>query len=262
MEDATAAALEEINRRFYERWAEHFSDTRRSPWRGWHRLLRGLSSSVLEGTVNGRIPRVLDVGCGNGRLALFLAAELGESAFVYTGVDASLPLLALARHRLPPRCLLVHTDVTVATGLDLVRPAFFPLVAAFGLLHHVAGFARRRALLSAMAAALQPGGMLWLSFWQFGRDERLRRRRLSWEEHNRTAAHPIDPAGLEEGDFLLRWGDEDSGAVRYCHDTGPGEAESLLHGIDLDLEERFLDDGPSGNLNLYLVLRRAGGSRG
>lgn len=253
MDDETAAALEGINRRFYEDWAERFSDTRSAPWRGWQRLLDRLPDDLAgrEGL------RVLDVGCGNGRLALFLAGTRGETAFSYLGVDASLSLLGLARRRLPPSFYLVQADVTASTALDLVRPASVSLVAAFGLIHHVPGFDRRRALVAAMAAALRPGGMLWLSFWQFARDPRLEQRTVTWEEHNRRAARVIDPARLEEGDLLLRWGEADAGAVRYCHFTDRAEAHRLVRGLDLELADSLDDDGPGGNLNLYLALRRA-----
>lgn len=254
MDEATAAALDEINGHFYERWASQFDATRRRPWHGWRRLLRGLPHDGSPG--HGRPLRVLDVGCGNGRLGLFLADERRAAAFAYLGIDASLPLLALARRRLPATWRLAKADVTATSRLDFVRPASFSLVAAFGLLHHVAGFARRRTLLSTMAETLRPGGLLWLSFWQFDRDPRLRRRSIPWEEYNRSATHPIDPSCLEAGDLLQRWGEAGAGAVRYCHSTDPGEAESLLRGLDLEPEDRFEDDGPAGNLNHYLALRR------
>jgi hypothetical protein len=107
-----------------------------------------------------------------------------------------------------------------------------------------------------MAQALAPGGLLWLSLWQFGREQRFARRCVHWEEYNRSTEHPIDTWHLEPGDVLLRWGDERHGAVRYCHFTDRVEAESLVRDLDLDLTDRYEDDGREGNLNLYLALRR------
>lgn len=254
MDEATAALLHDVNRRFYHERAEDFDTTRGSPWRGWRRLLEPLPSD-LEPDNEGRF-RVLDVGCGNGRLALFLEAERGRDAFSYVGLDSSLPLLALARRRLPGRCRLLAADAVGESGLAPIRPASLSLVAAFGLLHHVAGFTRRRALIQAMARLLRPGGMLWLSFWQFAREERFARRRVPWEEYNLSTTRPIDATRLETGDALLRWGEEELGAVRYCHFSDREEALHLARDVDLELVDLFEDDGREGNLNLYLALRR------
>ncbi len=261
MDERTAAALGRLNRAFYERFAEDFSRTRRRPWPGWERLLEAPGAAELAALASRR-RRILDAGCGNGRFAAFLEERLG-SDLDYLGVDASPALLGIARERAGDarstrRFLALDLVADAGAGLP-AGP--FDLVAALGLLHHVPGAGRRRALLAALARRLAPGGCLALAFWQFGDRERFRRRIVPWETYNRTAAEPIDPNRLDEHDVLLAWGDAETdplaaGRVRYCHWTTPPEAEALARATALETGARFRADGETGDLNLYYLLRR------
>src|SRR5262245_43979463 len=249
MDRETARALAEINRAFYRDRAEAFSATRERPWPGWRRVL-----ACLEGAP--RPLRVLDVGCGNGRFASFLAQSLRER-FDYLGVDASEGLLALARTRLlgAGRARFRRADWALSTPERALPPERFSLVVIFGVLHHVAGAAGRPALLEAAARRLAPGGVLALCAWRYQASPRLRSRLVSWEDYNRGAARPVDPAQLEPGDRLLRWGEPASSAIRYCHFADDAETDRL--GADLGLERlaAYCADGHGGDLNRYLVLR-------
>lgn len=249
MDPETAQALADINRAFYRDRAEAFSATRERPWPGWSRVL-----ACLEGSP--RPLRVLDVGCGNGRFASFLAQSLREG-FEYVGVDASEGLLARARARQlgagPARFL--RADWALAPPERALPPGAFSLVVIFGVLHHVPGAARRRALLEAAGRRLAPGGVLALTAWRFQASPRLRARLVTWEEYNRGAARPVDPARLEPGDQLLRWGERESGGVRYCHFADDAETDRLGAGLGLEQLVAYCADGRNGDLNRYLVLR-------
>lgn len=246
----TAAALARINRDFYRRHAAEFSATRERPWAAWERVARVVERRAGTGAIG-----TLDLGCGNGRLGRFLASRWGER-LDYLGVDASGPLLEMARVAVPGGRFARR---------DLLRDALpggrYDLIAAFGLMHHLPGFANRAALLGAAAERLARGGVLAVSFWQFGALERFRRRTVAWEVYNRAAAEPIDTSELEEGDVLLAWGPETARRgraplVRYCHWARPAEADRLLVGLPLATAGGFSSDGRSGDLNLYRLLRR------
>ncbi len=283
MDPETAQALADINRAFYRDRAEAFSATRERPWPGWSRVL-----ACLEGSP--RPLRVLDVGCGNGRFASFLAQEQGgrlesrrtrsernasegrgpsasdERArgparpgerFDYVGVDASEGLLARARARQlgAGRARFLRADWALSPPERALPPGTFSLVVIFGVLHHVPGAARRRALLEAAARRLAPGGVLALTAWRFEASPRLRARLVTWEEYNRGAARPVDPARLEPGDRLLRWGERESGGVRYCHFADDTETDRLAAGLGLERLAAYCADGRNGDRNRYLVLR-------
>lgn len=253
----TAAALHRINLGFYERHAEHFSATRAAPWPGWRRV-----AALVEAgrSAESEVPSVLDLGCGNGRLAAFLD-ERWPGGFGYLGVDASAALLSLAAARQRRAdCRFLRRDLLLE-GLPSDPPgAPFDLIAVFGLMHHLPGAENRRALLRRAARLLAPGGLLAVSFWQFGERPRFRRRVVEWEAYNRGAEKPIDVAQLEPGDMLLAWGEEDpSGAcappVRYCCWTSPTVADRLLTGLPLAAVAAFSADGAGNDLNLYRILR-------
>jgi len=241
MSPETVLALNEVNRRFYRTHAEAFSSSRDYPWLGWERIVGGLSGPPLS---------VLDVGCGNARFGAYLAAWLG-SEFSYLGLDASPELLALARQRsdLPRDTTLMERDLVAGPCAEALPGGRYSLVAAFGLLHHVPSFARRRELLTALAECLEPGGRLAVSVWRFGAFERFRGKRVPF-------GPPIETDDLEPGDVLLSFGEKPE-AVRYCHFLDQDEVDRLLAAVALPCLDRFTADGREGELNDYLVLGRA-----
>jgi len=131
----------------------------------------------------------------------------------------------------------------------------FSLTVLFGLLHHVPGAERRRALVRDAAESLRPGGLLAFTSWQFERIARLRKKTISWKEFNLTADMPIDVEELEPGDRLLPWGDSGR-AVRYCHFAGEEETRQLTQDLPVELVETYNADGKEGNLNRYFIFRR------
>ena len=250
MNRATILALDSINRTFYAARAAEFSATREAPWPGWERALAPLSG--LRST--GAMLRILDAGCGSGRLARWLEDHL-DRRHLYVGLDRSPPILALARRSsaAATRAWLL-ADLLQTDGQTPCRDAAFDAVVAFGLLHHLPSFALRRALIADLLRLLPAGGVMALAFWQFGADPRFTRRDVPWE-----LAAGVDPGELEPGDRLLRWGDSataNADAMRYCHYVDAGEADRLAAGMPVEPIATFRADGRGGALNLYRILRR------
>ena len=237
MDRATQRALAAHNRSFYRAHAGAFSATRDHPWPGWERVARALPAT-------GPL-RALDAGCGNGRLGAVLRDSLAPRPFVYPGIDACEALLQVARERCPGATLM-QSDL-VEQPLDrALPPGPFDLVCAFGLLHHIPGFTRRRALIEALAERVAPGGLLALAFWRFGDHPRFDRRRQDWRQLT-----DVDPGELEPGDHLMAWGSE--GAGRYCHASDSREIAALVARLPLEACDEFKADGREGDLNRYLV---------
>lgn len=103
--------------------------------------------------------RVMDVGCGPGRLTRRLAAQTGPQGEV-TGVDPSPPMLELARRR--ARTL---TNCRFVSGTAQNLPAHdgsLDVVVSSFALHHVPEDVRAGAF-AEMARVLRPGGRLLIA---------------------------------------------------------------------------------------------------
>jgi len=241
MKPELAAHLLALNRQFYADFADPFAETRLPRQPGLERILPYIPAACT----------LLDVGCGNGRLALWLEAHEREVA--YTGVDFS-------------TALLVHARQTVA-GLEHVKPTFweaditqpgwssllpgktFQVVIMLAVLHHIPGQERRQALCREMANLVVPGGVFILTTWQFLSSPRMRRKIVPW------ARAGISPDEVEPNDYLLDWKRGGLG-YRYCHLVDEAALAKLAVSAGFSILEMFYADGKEGNLNLYAVCKR------
>jgi S-adenosylmethionine-dependent methyltransferase len=113
-----------------------------------------LRSQLAELTTGaGRPLRILDVGCGQGTQAIFLAREGHE----VTGLDISTELLALFRDALAQESLGVRDRVRLCTGPGEEAPALagsgYDLVLCHGVLMYLADPARLIAALTECTAS-------------------------------------------------------------------------------------------------------------
>jgi len=268
MDAFTRSQLLALSEGFYRAQAEAFDASRgHHAWPGWERLAECLRDTAAEYRASRtndlgsgkRALRVLDVGCGNARLARFLA----DAAFDvdYVGVDANAALLDAARDRLPAdlreQCRLIQHDFLASgtPGADLPEGPF-DLVVLMGVMHHVPGSDWRLALLRAASARLASDGILALATWQFALRDRFEKRRVEWSSLAPVLDRPIDESRLEGGDRLLRFGDDPSAPPRYCHQVADPEFESWPDALGMEALAEFRADGAEGDLNRYLVLRR------
>jgi tRNA (uracil-5-)-methyltransferase TRM9 len=227
-----------INRKFYSEFARPFSETRSSAQTRLDRIVAYIGDDV----------KILDVGCGNGRLAERLEKEGRHVA--YWGVDASPELIAIANGR-KALWRRVAVDFTVA---DITLPNWdaglsadsFDIAVALAVLHHVPSFELRCQLLRDIRARVKPGGDLVMTNWHFERNERLRKKVVPWEQVG------LDEADLEPGDALMTW---QRGGVgyRYCHLITISEVLRIAEQSGFQVIRQFYADA---DLNLYSVLRR------
>lgn len=235
MDAEIAARLRALNRAFYEKLAAPFAQTRSRPQPGFSILLDHLPQPC---------PRLLDVGCGEGRFGRFLQGEAAVEQYV--GVDFSPRLLAWAQREVQGKFLA--RDLTAPGCLKGVGE--YPAMACLAVLQHIPGRENRVRLLREMADHLLPEGRLFLSTWQFLDSDRQRRKIAPW------GAADLSPDEVEVNDYLLTW-QRDGFGLRYVCYIDSVETEALAGAAGLVVAEQFRSDGREGDLNLYTILRKA-----
>ncbi len=244
MRKSTIKKLNQLNKNFYQKTAEEFSRSRSYFWSGWKKLLPYLN--IL--TARKKEINVLDVGCGNGRFGLFLDENSPGAEINYLGIDFSQKLLAEAKKDLRSTKInynLVEKDILQKLNLKSKK---FDLIVCFGLIHHLASFKLRQEKLMELADYLNTGGLLVVTFWQFGNKPRFE------EKTVRPDKVGLDSSRLEENDYILGWKQKEK-IYRYCHYVDYREAEKLIKDLKLNLVDKYLADGKTNNLNLYLILK-------
>src|SRR5262245_29916569 len=124
--------------------------------------------------------RILDVGCGDGKITAEIAARVPRGSVL--GVDPSQNMIAFASIRFGPPAQ-ANLRFEVADARRLPYRAEFDLVVSFNALHWVA---EQDAALGSIRAALKPGGRALLRLVPSGRRESLEgvieevRRRARW----------------------------------------------------------------------------------
>ncbi len=227
-----------INREFYTTFAAAFSETRSSAQTRLDRIVAYI----------GDAGKVLDIGCGNGRLAERLERE--GKQLQYVGVDASPALITIASarkrdwHNVAAEFWVA--DITQPNWNAQLKFDLFDIAVALAVLHHVPSFDLRVAVLRDIHALLKPGSRLILSNWAFDRNERQRKRIVSWQSAG------FDERDLEEGDALLVWKRGGAG-YRYCHLITKEEMARLAEASGFEIVKQFYADA---ELNLYSVLRK------
>ncbi len=242
----TVAKLVDLNRTFYQTFARSFSSTRM-------RLQPGVSRLIYDFPKNSRI---LDLGCGNGLLAVALR-RIGHTG-EYIGLDYSPQMLDLARHHcqqlpntrfLPADLSLDDWGGALCKENSLLQPASFDYVLAFAVLHHLPGEALRRYVLQQAHTLLQAGGYFIHSEWQFLNSSRLRARIVAWKSIG------LDDNDIDPGDYLLDWRSGGLG-LRYVHLFSEEELVELANSCGFSILSTFYSDGQSRNLSLYQVWQR------
>ena len=244
MQEKTKQMLLDLNRRFYQTFASHFSNTRM-------RLQPGVEKSIDT------LPKqatILDLGCGNGNLAQALVHRsfCGD----YLGLDSSFELLEIARRNLQDfkYFSFLHGDIAdldwdtrVLKNTAVLRDnKGLDVVLSFAVFHHLPGRDLHHQTFKKIHTLLPTNGRLIFSNWQFLNSERLRKRIQDWELIGLT------PDELEPGDYLLDWRQGGRG-LRYVHHFSPEELNILAELSGFEIIESFLSDGENGKLGLYQI---------
>ncbi|MFH1657616.1 MAG: methyltransferase domain-containing protein [bacterium] len=185
--------------------------------------------------------KVLDLGCGNGRLCRIFK----DRQIDYVGVDGSEELISLAQENYP------HLEFQVADPLNLLFPAnHFDGVFSIRVLHHFPSREYRLQFLKEAARILKPGGTLVLTVWNvWGCKDRQNLIRLI----KHTLTKIFKKSRLDFGDALIPWGDE---AMRYYHFFTKNELKTLVEEAGLKVKKIWVTPKENKNSDIYLVAEK------
>lgn len=250
MQDHVVQKLLTLNREFYQDFADSFSRTRQ---RIQHGILLILNDLPRHGNY-------LDLGCGNGALALEWDRQ--RRSGLYLGMDFSQPLLDCARKkidtvRMSPKLMVdfFQADL-VAENWDLkVKQYTWDGILAFAALHHIPSQKLRIKLLEKVNGLLTVEGQFIFSVWQFQNSPKLLSRQINWDQVGLTNED------VEPGDALLDWrsdvkDDSTRLGLRYVHLFSRDELIELAGLSGFQILDMFDSDGFNGRLGHYEIWRK------
>ena len=189
----------------YNRIAPHFSDTRSRPWGELNRLNRYIKDGQ----------KILDWGCGNGRLVQCL----GDKKVQYFGVDQSIELIKIARARYKKEIDSGRVKFfCVAGGKKNFPDHYFDAVFMIASFFHLPTVASRQNYLDRIYNQLKSGGKLIMTVWNLESE---------WAQE---ASIKKGWTKIGDHDFLIPWRNP-AGEVlceRYYHAFGRAELRGLL----------------------------------
>ena len=226
--------LKKIVKDNYQAIAEDFSASRDG---GMWPEIQDLLDSVPAGA------KVLDLGCGSGRLLL----GLKEKNLDYLGIDNSQEMLAQAKARHPENKFQVDDLET----LDSLPSDYFDYVFCLAAWHYLPGSARRLKSLKRMKELLNSEGRLVISVWNL------------WDGKNRQAGKVktifswlisfFSGTPLDFGDRIFSWKSAAAyGSRRYYHAFRENELKRLARSAGFSSPEIKKDP-----YNYWLFLKKS-----
>ena len=220
--DKTEKILQQV-KDGYNQIAEHFSTTRYAPWSEF--------SLFLEYIKVGQ--KILDLGCGNGRLFFSFLKDYGVE---YYGIDNSEKLIEIAKKRIskfqsPIFKEFLSPNFQIADITDLpYQDNFFDLVISIAAFHHLPTKELRLKSLAEVYRVLKPGGYLLMTNWHL------------W--HQPYFKHFFNGffQKISIKDFFVPWKSQ-NGEIqcqRYYHAFTKGELRRLLNQLGFKIEKIFL----------------------
>lgn len=224
-----AKYLLEKTRNDYNLIAEDFSRTRWNIWSEFN-IFRDF---IKEGD------KVLDVGCGNGRILELLKNE----KINYTGVDVSEKLLEIAQKRYPQNNFLVADNLNLPF-LD----NNFDKVFSVAVLHTIPSQRLRKKAISELKRVLKPGGLLLITVWDMWREDTFPLLLKYF------FLKLIGKSKLDFRDAFVPWSNK---TKRFYHFFTKKELQSLIKNVGFSIVKEDIAKNETGRRsNIYLIARK------
>lgn len=183
--------------------------------------------------------KILDVGCGNGRLTECFKVNVN-----YTGIDNSSKLIEIAKTKYPNNHFEVVNDIEILKYPNNC----FDKIYCLAMFHHIPTLDTRLRVLKEFSRILRLGGYLYLTVWDL----------TSKKDYENIIVRSSKIEGLENGDLLLPLFSSEQKDMRYVHQFTESELEKLTDdagykNIEITHTKRGTKDGQS---NIQLICQR------
>lgn len=199
--------------------------------------LKALGEYTLAGE------RVLDIGCGNGKLF----EVVRDKKVDYIGIDNSEKLIEIAKEKYP------EAKFQVADALSLPFPNnFFDKIYSISVLQHIPSEEFRLQFLREAKRILRPEGLFILRVWDLWRRKKGRKLILRY-----TLLKLIRKSKLDFKDIFLPWRNSLGKILirRYLHCFTKKELEDLVKKIGFKMKESW-SWGKDPLSSIYLVAEK------
>ncbi|MGD9129187.1 MAG: methyltransferase [Candidatus Woesebacteria bacterium] len=259
MQKKTILKINQLNQDFYQKIAQDFNDSRGYYWQGWYKLKKMLCQKAKEK----KELTVLDLGCGNARLAGFLVKELKIKNLNYIGIDNNDYFLKIAKDKLK-KLKFKHQLLKIDLMKTLINQSLkqklkklniknVDFIFVLGLIHHLPCFKTRSKFVLNIASLLdkneKKSAKIILAAWQLINDPRFKNKIINPDKVG------ISSTELEKNDYIIDWR-RGKTAYRYYHYFNQNELNQILSDGKLKLTNKFFADGKSGKLNQYFILEK------
>jgi len=221
----------------YNLIAEEFSKTREFPWQE----MKFLAEYTLPGE------RVLDLGCGNGRLLEIFQ----DKKIDYFGIDFSEKLIEIAKKRYP------KAKFQLADALNLPFPNnFFDKIYSIAVFHHIPSEEFRLKFLRETKRVLKSEGILILTVWNLWPTNLFQEKQLFyfWLIIKYTLLKIFGKSKLDFKDIFVPFKGQ---ADRYIHCFTTGELTDLTKKVDFKIQELKITERISRrHSNILLIAKK------
>lgn len=237
MDQPTQQNLLDLVRENYDEIAVSFNSARTKYI--WPELVK-LTAPVKDGE------RILDVGCGNGRLLEALAGKKIE----YLGVDSSPKLLEAARSRWKMSDSLRQGDWRFSSGdilkLNKLPDKDFNYVFCVAVLHHLPGEDLRAEALRQMKNKIRPDGKVIITVWNLWKEKKFGKLIYRFAVAKIFGKHKMD-----FGDIIFHWKNSEGQEIsrRYYHAFTKKELKKIVAKAGFKINRLYKDEH-----NYYLIL--------
>lgn len=233
MNKQTQKGLLDIVEKNYNNIAREFNETRKKEL--WQELLN-ITKSIKDND------KILDVGCGNGRII----DALIEKKIKYQGVDQSTELINLAKKNYS-NIPNAKFSVGKIQNLNTIKEVNFNWVFAVAVLHHLPGVNLQVDALKQLKNKVKRDGRIVVSVWRLWNKEKYRKMIIKF-----SLLKIIGKNKMDWGDITFDWigKKNDLPSKRYYHAFTKRGLKKVADKAGLKVEKIYKD-----RYNYYLILK-------